>query len=235
MKHKAPKKRRQPIFFFVRAFFSIFLKSTVESEIDVIPENAIIVANHSAKSGPMAIEVSYPHFNVKWGAYQMMEGYRSRFLYLRNVLYRQKLGRGRVYSSIKAFFEAIPSKMLYRGMKFIPTYPDARFRHSIRLSIEVLENGGSILVFPEDSSKGYLDELTSAFPGFVMLAEQYLRKTGVDLPIIPMYFSRSERRIIVGKPSYAGELRKKGMSREGVADFMKDEINSLYRRYIKKN
>ena len=75
--------------------------------------------------------------------------------------------------------------------------------------------------------------LTSAFPGFVMLSEHYIKKTGVDLPVIPIYFSRKQKRIIVGKPSYVGALKEKGMTREEIADFMKDEINSLYHRYIK--
>ena len=33
----------------------------------------------------------------------------------------------------------------------------------------------AILVFPEDSNKGYFDIMTSFFPGFVMLSEQYYK------------------------------------------------------------
>ena len=225
--------RRQPIFRVVGWFFGLFYKAKVEILTDNLPQKAIVLANHSAKAGPMALELSYPHFNVKWGAHEMLGNYKSRYNYLRNVLYIQKLKKGKLVSTVKAAFEAIFSIWLYRGMKFIPTYSDARFRHSIRCSMDVLESGASVMIFPEDSTDGYFDELTSAFPGFVMLWQHYFRKTGEDLPVIPVYYHKRSRKIVVGKPQSVKSLFDSGLNRDEIAEHFKDEINFLFREHFK--
>ena len=225
--------RKQPFFkifsFFIRPFFS----AKVTSLIDDIPEKAIVVANHSAKKGPMTLELNYPRFNVKWGAHEMLGNYKSRFLYLRNVLYIQKLHKGKFSATLKAAFEALFSLRVYTGMKMLGTYPDIRIRHTIENSIKILDSNATVMVFPEDSNEGYFDEIKSVFPGFVMLAERYYKKTGEDLPVIPVYYSQKHKQIMVGKPLYVQELMKEGLDRQGVADRFKDEINGLYTTYFK--
>ena len=96
----------------------------------------------------------------------------------------------------------------------------------------VLDEGASVIIYPEDSSEGYFDEVRSAFPGFVMLAETYYNKKGEDVPVIPAYISTQKKRFIVGEPKYVHELQKSGLSRQEVADVFKDEINELYRKFI---
>ncbi len=229
--YKVPK-RKQPVFRIVKKFFRLFFKCEIISEEDNIPEKSIIIANHSAKSGPMALEVNYPKFNVKWGAHQMLGNYKSRFLYLKNVLYIQKCGKNKFIATIKAFFEAIFSKMLYRGMKFLPTYPDARLSKTIKNSIKVLEDNASIMIFPENSNSGYFDELIEVFGGFVTLSEMYYKKTGIDLPIIPVYYHKKSKKIIIGKMSFIQELKKLGYDRNAICEYYKNQINSLYHKYI---
>ncbi len=231
--YKVPS-RRQPIFSVVKRIFRLFLGCKVVNTTESpLPEQAILISNHSAKSGPMALEVSFPMFNVKWGAHEMLGNYKSRFLYLRNVLYMQKLGRGKVYSTLKAFFEAIFSKMIYKGMKFIPTYTDMRFLHTVKLSKRVLDSGASILIFPEDSSRGYFDEITEALPGFVMLAELVNKSRDTEIPILPLYYHKKTRRIFVGEAFSEKALRESGMSRAEIAEAGKEKINSLYNTYCK--
>lgn len=228
-------KRRQPVFSLFKKIISPAYKmKEIITLADSVPEKAIVVSNHSAKKGPMAMELNYPAFNVKWGAHDMLEGYVARYKYLRNVLYIQKMGKKKFPATVKAAFEAIFSKYVYRGMKFIPTYTDMRFMNTLKYSMQVLDEGASVMIFPEDSSKGYFDELTSAFPGFVMLAERYYKKTGEDVPVIPAYYYKKGAKIIIGKPLYVQELIAEGLSREEIAERFKNEINSLYRTYCVK-
>ena len=230
--YKVPSKK-QPVFKIFGKIIGLSYKCEVESLIDEIPDKAIVVANHSAKQGPMALELNYPKFNVKWGAHEMLGSYKSRFLYLRNVLYIQKLHKSKLFATLKAAFEAIFSIYVYKGMKFIGTYPDIRIRHTIENSMKVLDAGATVMIFPENSNEGYFDELVSVFPGFVMLAERYYKKTGEDVPVIPAYYSKKHKKIIVGRPLYVQELVKEGLDRQGVADRFKDEINALYKAYFK--
>jgi len=232
--YKVPK-RKQPFFSFVKKIFRIFIKAEVEMHCDSVPDKAIVVSNHSAKMGPLVLELYYPKFNVTWGAHQMLGNYKSRFLYLRNVLYMQKLGKKKFPSTIKALFEACFSKMMYKGMKILPTYTDERFLYTIRSSIDVLDSGASVMVFPEDSSEGYFDELKSAFAGFVALAEQYYNKTGEDVPIVPIYYHKKSKKIIIYPQMSVQALKREGLNRYEIADRAKEAINTIYRTHFKEN
>jgi hypothetical protein len=226
--------RKQPIWKPIRKVFEFFGWRNIKVELltDKIEEKSIIVSNHSAKKGPMGCEIALPVFNVKWGAHEMLGNYRSRWNYLVNVFYTQKQKMKPLKAKFKATFEAIFSKRIYTGMKFIGTYPDGRLKITIRNSIKVLEDNKAILVFPEDSNDGYFDVMTSFFPGFVMLSEQYYKLHGEDLPVYPIYYHHKSKRLIVDKPLYIQELIKQGMSRKEIAEHFCNLVNNLYFKYI---
>ena len=226
--------RKQPIFKVVRKILSWTIWRSIK--VTVLPEKiddrSILISNHYAKVGPMAYEIALPVFNVKWGAHEMLGNYRSRRNYLKNVFYIQKQGMSKGKAAFKATFEAVFSKMIYKGMKLIGTYPDGRLRETLRNSIKILEDNKAILIFPENSNEGYFDVMTSFFSGFVMLSEQYYRLHKVDLPVYPIYYNHKLRRMVVGYPSYVQQLYKEGLTREGVADYFCNEVNKLYYEYF---
>lgn len=225
--------RRQPIYnFFKKVLFKPIFKLKLESQIETLPDKAIIVSIHAAKNGPISIASSYPKFSAMWGHHAMVGNYKERFFYLRNVLYIQKLHKNKFTATLKALYEAVFSIYIYKGMKVIGTYTDMRLLSTIRSSMDVLDENASVIIFPEDSSQGYFDEVHSAFHGFVMLSLLYYKKRGEDVPIIPMYVSRKKKRLIVGKPRYAHEMECAGMKKEEIADVIKEDINALYRSYI---
>ena len=228
-------KRKQPVWRFVKPVMRPFCKlKELEFLGEKFPDKCIIVANHNNKKGPMLYELNLPVFHITWGAYQMLGSYKDRYLYLRNVLYIQKNGVNKVKATIKAAFEAIFSIFFYKGMKVLPSYPDARLRKTLQYSIDTLDANNAIMVFPEDSGKGYFDEMVKFFPGFVMLSEQYYKKTGEDVPVFPMYWGRKKNKIVVGKPLYVNEMAKEGLDRYQIADKFKEEINTLYRDHFKE-
>ena len=232
---KVPSKR-QPIFSVVRKILKMTLWRGISVTVlpDKIEERSILVGVHAAKKAPMAYELMLPVFNVKWGAHEMLGNYKSRRAYLKDVFYMQKQGMKKGRATIKASFEAIFSKMLYKGMKLIGTYQDGRMRTSLKDSVKVLEDNKAIVIFPEDSSTGYFDVLTSFFPGFVMLSESYYKKHGVDLPIYPIYYNHKIRKMVVGYPYYVQDLRKKGMDRYEIAQFFCNEVNKLYYEFFEE-
>ena len=154
--YKVPSKK-QPIFKIVKKIFTKLFWNNIKLTIipNELPTKCILVSNHCAKKGPMAFEIALPIFNVKWGAHEMLGNYKSRRNYLKNIFYIQKQGWKKSKASFVATFEAIFSKMIYKGMKFIETYPDQRVRITLRNSIKVLDDNKAILVFPENSNEGY--------------------------------------------------------------------------------
>ena len=226
--------RKQPFWRVVKAVLKPFLKTkSIEFEGEKFPDKCIIVSNHNNKIGPMVYELNLPVFHASWGAYQMLGSYKERFHYLRDVLYIQKNGHSKFRATSKAWFEAIFSIFFYRGMKILPSYPDARLRKTLQYSMAMLDAGGAVSVYPEDSSKGYFDEMTTFLQGFVALAQAYYKKTGEDLPIFPVYWGRKPNKIVVGKPLYVQPMVQEGLDKTQIADRFKDEVNRLYTTYFK--
>ncbi len=225
--------RKQPIFrFFSKLVFKPLFGAKTDSLIRELPDKAIIVSIHAAKNGPMAIAMSYPKFSAMWGHHAMLGSYRERFSYLRNVLYIQKMHQNKFIATLKALYEAVFSIFIYKGMKVIGTYTDMRLLSTIRSSMGALDENASVIIFPEDSSEGYFDEVRSAFSGFVILGSLYYRKNGEDVPVIPAYISTKKKRLVIGAPRYVREMERAGMTKEEIAEAVKEDINSLYRDYI---
>ena len=225
-------KRKQPVFRIFRKVFKHVYRATTESVIENLPEKAIIVSIHAAKKGPMAICLNYPRFTAMWGHHSMLGNYFERYKYLRNVLYIQKMHKNKFLATIKPIYEAIFAKFAYKGMHVIGTYTDMRFITTVRKSMMLLDDNVTVILFPEDSSEGYFNEVRHAFPGFAMLSSAYYQQSGEDVPVIPAYISNEKERFIVGEPRYVHEMELAGMSKQQIADVLKDDINALYHKYI---
>lgn len=227
--------KKQPIYGVFKAIVMplIFKKPKLINLAGDLEKNSIVLANHSAKSGPPALDMYYPVKSAKWGAHPMLGTYKERFHYLRDVLYIQKLGKKPgVATTLKSGIMAFFSKWVYKGLRIMPTYTDARFVKTLRYSISVLEQGSTVMIYPENSNDGYKDVLTEFFPGFVMLSEKYYKKHGKDLPVYPVYYSIKKRLMVIGKPLYVQKFAAQGMDRYQIADKFCDEVNKLYYEYV---
>jgi hypothetical protein len=120
-------------------------------------------------------------------------------------------------------------------MWMMGTYTDGRLISTVKNSIKVLESDIPVMIFPENSNEGYKTVLTELFPGFVVLAMQYYKKHGVDLPIYPTYYHVKKRVLVIGKPMKVNELYKQGLDRTAICEKFCRAINSLYHDYVEKN
>ena len=222
-------KRRQPVWsFFKTILFRPLFHCEFESMVKELPDKAIIPSIHSAKSGPMSISVSYPKHYMMWGHHGMLGNYVERFKYLRNVLYIQKLHKGKFIATLKATYEAFFSKFVYKGMKMIGTYTDMRFLQTIKNSMEVLNDNASVVIYPEDSSEGYLDELKGFYGGFLMLGD-FCRRAGIDVPIYVTYFRKRDLTYFVDAPILYSELCRGGATKAEIAARLTERCNELGR------
>lgn len=144
-----------------------------------------------------------------------------------HIFYRKKIGYSKFKSFLLATSFGIISKMLYKGMKLIPTYPDYRLRNTINSSLNYLENDLSILIFPEDSNSGYHDILESYNSGFVYLNERYYKRNKKYLPIYPIYYSKKDNAMIVGKKRSLDEFEFNNLNKDEIAEKFKDITNNL--------
>jgi len=195
------------------------------------PRRMILIGNHSAASGPLTYRLALKFRFMTWSMHMMMEGYKSRWNYLYHVFYRQKLGYSKFKSFVIATLFALISRICYKIAGTIPVYYDNRLITTFRNSLKCLEDNVSVFVFPENSNSGYLTKIEQFFPGFLHLSKIFYKKYGVDLPIYTLYYSKTAKKIVIGKPMYYGELSKENSDKDIIENFRK-YLNSLYDDYI---
>lgn len=187
---------------------------------------SLIISNHVGSSGPLTLELYMEKPIRFWGTYEMNSGLRSVYKYLTTIYYPQKKGWSVPLAKIFGIIAAPVANLFYKGLNLISTYKDARFVKTVHQSLDAIRRGESIVVFPEDSSKGYFEELTCFFAGFAMFADVCYKK-GMDLPIYVTYLNKEEGKFLVDAPIYYSEFVNQGKSRTEIADILLDRCNAL--------
>lgn len=191
----------------------------------------LILSNHEGTDAPMALEIYCDAPIRMWGAHEMNSGLVKMYKYQSKVYYHEKkhwnLGLARLFCLIASPL----TNMFYKGFDLISVYKDSRLRKTISESIQTLEDGYNVCIYPEDSTKGYLPELEGFHAGFVLLAESCKRK-GIDLPIYVSYYRKSDNTYIIDAPIKYSQLTQNGETKEMVADYLRLRCNELGKMHL---
>ena len=228
------KLKRGPIFRSLKKFLGLFKRrpKIINLSGEELKDKAIYLSNHSGAGGPLAYELYFPKRVTNWGAHEMVLGYKSRWKYLYHVFYRQKMHWNKFRAFSVACLFAPISILIYRSIGLIPTYTDARFHSTVRSSCRVLDANSALLIFPEDSSQGYVEPPVSFYQGFVAMSKVYDKMRGEDVPVYNCYYSAKARLIVVSKPIYVNQMLESGMSMEDITNEALRLNHELYQNYI---
>jgi len=211
----------------ITGFLKLFIKKPKIMYLgEQFKDSSLILSNHAGKSAPLSLDIYLKIPFRFWGTYEMNSGIKSLYKYQTEIFYHQKKKWNLGLARIACCLISPLTNMYYRGLNLISTYPDSRLRKTIKESVETLKSGQSIVVFPEDSSQGYFDEMKYYFSGFLLLAETCYKK-GLDLPIYVTYFRKKDKKYIVDKPILYSELIKTGLSRNEIANNLRIRTNEL--------
>ena len=231
--YKVRTTRTKPFCFFKRLLKLIIKTPEIinlnEEELD---KKAIYVMNHAGARGPLAYELHFPIRSTPWGAHEMCGNYKERWNYLYHIFYQQKLHWKKPKAFIIATLFAIISKYIYNSTGLIGTYTDIRLFGSIKNSLAVLNENISIVIFPEDSTNGYLDKPTAFNKGFITLAKTYFKKTKEDLNVYSVYFNKKQNKFIIDKPMKINKMLQEGKSEDEIADIFLRKCHYLYDTYV---
>ncbi len=192
------------------------------------PEGAaIILSNHVGTSAPLAWELYNPDVAFRfWGASEMNSGLVALYKYQTRVYYHEKKHWNLFLARLFCLIASPLTCLFYKGLNLISTYHDMRFRKTITESIDTLKDDKAVIIFPEISDKGYLDELEGFHQGFLMLSKICL-KHNIDVPVYVSYYRKSERKYVVDKPVMLSELFAEGKSKDEIAKMLCDRCNEL--------
>ena len=188
----------------------------------------IILSNHEGTDAPLSLELYCDQPIRMWGAAEMNSGLIPMYKYQTKVYYHQRKHWNIHLARLFCLLASPLTNLFYKGLNLISTYRDVRFTKTIKESIAALRAGENIVIFPEDATEGYKDQLDGFFPGFAMLAEICYRR-GMDLPIYVTYFRKKDLVYIVDAPVRYSELVREGLDREQIVKKMLDRCNELGR------
>ena len=235
MKSKKFKQKRKAWFRGFKQFLKLHYKKSQFIYLGEKPtERSIILCNHVGTDGPLGLEI-YADFPIRlWGAHEMNSGLKKLYKYQSEVYYHEKKGWNLHLSRLFCLLASPLTNLFYKGLHLISTYHDTRLRRTLDESIAAIkENGENIVIFPEDSSDGYLDVLKGFHAGFVMLAEKCL-KSGIDVPIYACYFKKKERQYVFDAPVEYSELKARFGNRDAIADYLCMRCNLMGRLDMKE-
>lgn len=193
---------------------------------DKIDQPSLILSNHVGASGPLNIELYLDTPLRLWGTYEMNSGLKSVYKYLSYTYFHKKKHWNLFWSKLFCLIAAPLLNLFYKGLRLIPSYPDGRLRSTLNLGVETLQNGESVVIFPEDSSNGYFTTLTKFYSGFLLFAD-VCHKRGVDVPIYVTYFRKKEKTLVIDKPVLYSDLLKQNKSRDEIASEFLQRCNQL--------
>ena len=235
MKTKKFKQKRKAWFRGFKQFLKIKYKKPQFIYLGEKPtERSIILSNHEGTDAPMSLEI-YADFPICfWGTGEMNSGLKRLYKYQSEVYYPVKKGWNLHLSRLFCLLASPLTNLFYKGLNLISTYQDGRLRLTLGESLVALkDNGENIVIFPEDSSDGYSDELKGFHAGFVLLAEVCL-KNGIDVPIYVSYFKKKQRQYIVDAPVKYSELKAQFGDRNAIAEHLCMRCNILGKMEFEK-
>ena len=199
-------KYRQPwllrfIILILRPFFHYKLVNA-EKITEKETHSVVFLCNHGELFAPIACQVSFPVPFHPWTVSLMMESVDEVADHIyRNTFCRQKWLLPPLRMPLSRLIGWFSVRVM-RENESIPVYRESpvKLMKTVRLSIEALEAGDHLLIFPEDPSKKYaLDGVGTLTPGFVMLAEAYWKRCHQKMRMIPVYADRKRRTISFGR------------------------------------
>lgn len=239
MDYKRAKQNRAGWFQGVKGFLRILFRPRRYVFLGDVPSGkSVVFSNHVAASGPVFHELYCPFKMRFWGTYEMTEDIQTSYKYLSdNYLHVKK--RWPLFLSRIIGFIIVPFvKIVYNGMKLIPTYTDIKFFNTVKKSEQSLDRGEVLIVFPEDSHDGYHDHLKNYFGGGFFAADKYGLKHDCDFMMYNCYYVKKHRAFIVDKGIPLSELKEKyGKDYQAMARAFCDranEIGDTYRKMSRK-
>lgn len=191
---------------------------------------AVYLANHLGSLGPVVIVLSVPIRFYPWVKADLTDRRRSPGHLLREFVRPVLHLSGWAGLGMANLISAITVPLL-RGIGCIPVEADGPLtRRAFRESLARLQEGRSVLIFPEDS-RAPADPETEIHlfnGGFVELCRLYHRMTGVLLPVYPLAVNPHRKCVVIGAPAYYVEQTHWRESIAQFADRMREEIRQLY-------
>ena len=220
------KKKRNILFLFVCALIRLFYRKPAFVGEEKLPdEPCVFVGNHTQMNGPIIGELFFPGKPWIWCAGEMMH-LREVPGYAYTDFWSFKPRWQRPFFKLLAYLITPLSLLLFNNARTIAVYHDTRLITTYRRSIDKLQEGCSILIFPEKNER-WNNVLYEFQDKFIDVARFYFKKTGKVLSFVPVYNAPALRRTLIGEAIAFDPSRPIEEERARLCAALKDAITAM--------
>jgi len=220
------KQKTSGLFRFIKWCVKVFYpKMQVEGIKNLPSEPVIIVGNHCQMNGPIVGELYVPGEPYIWCAGEMMH-LKDVPQYAFQDFWSQKPKWTHPFYKLLSFIIAPISVCIFRNARTIGVYHDTRILSTFKNTVKKLQEGKSIVIFPEHDVKH--NHIVYDFQDkFIDLARLYYKKTGQELRFVPMYIAPKLKTVCLGKPTQFHAAAPMDTERSRVCQYLMDEVTAI--------
>lgn len=220
---------------FSRAFFKVckwlvrlfYGKAALEGAENLPEKHAIIVANHAQMNGPICGELFLPENCHIWCAAQMMK-LKEVPAYAFADFWSKKPKWTHPFYKLLSYLIAPLASCVFNNARTVAVYHDARVISTFKETVRLLNDGQTILIFPEKDETD--NNIVYRFQeNFVDVARLYYKKTGVELTFVPMYVAPKLRKLYVGKGTVYRAQEDAAQEKARIIAYLSGEITEMAR------
>lgn len=206
----------------VRLFYP---RITLEGLENLPEEPCLLVGNHAQMNGPIACQLYIPGRRAIWCTSEMMHR-KEVPAYAYRDFWSEKPRAVRWFYKLLSYLIAPVAACIFNEADTIAVYHDDRIVKTFRETVEKLEAGCRVVVFPEGPEPG--NHIVDRFQdGFVDVGRLYGRRTGKALPFVPMYVAPRLRKICLGKPVYYDLQAPRNQERRRITQSLMDAVTEM--------
>lgn len=188
-------------------------------------EPVLLVGNHCQLYGPIACEFYLPVERRTWCAGQMMT-MREVPSYAYKDFWSYKPKGLQWFYRLMSYLIAPLSAYIFNHANTIAVYRDTRIVSTFRQTLETLEEGISVVIFPEHDEP-YNHILYSFEENFADIAKRYYKRTQKQLAFVPMYIAPKLGQIHLGKPIRFSPDTPIAEERSRICRYLMQEITAI--------
>ena len=225
-KKREERKKPSLLYRFVKRIIRLCYPKMKRVGVENIPDEPVVfIGNHCQLHGPLACELYMPVERYTWCVADVME-WREAPAYAYKDFWPEKRKGARWFYHLLSYLITPLAVLLFNNANTVPVYHDTRLLDTLRRTTDLLEQGYSIVIFPErdGENNGVLNEFQE---GFSDVAKFYRKRTGNDVCFVPMYLAPTIKTISFGEPLRSDSAASVKAERDRVSSVMTERITAL--------